>query len=142
MGLKLSALRIIFVFVDIEEEVSLSFSGVSIYVFLFEDSDIYPVDAYGLSVLSDNGVTGNLYGNRDLFYLAASLYALACDPQLKRQPEEMKSQQTGLVRVTLGNELQYNYNTYTQRAHMNAMNAPRKRLAVGCPAWSDHLVCD
>ena len=68
---------------DIEEEVSLSFSKVSISVSQFEDSDIIPVDAYELSGLSDNGVTGNLYRNRDLFYLAASLYALACDPQLK-----------------------------------------------------------
>ena len=70
VGLKLSALCIIFVFVDIEEEVSLSFSEVSIYVSQFKDSDIFPVDACDLSVLSDNGVTGNLYGNRDLFYLA------------------------------------------------------------------------
>ena len=81
---KLSALRIIFVFVDIEEDVSLSFSEMSINVSQFEDRDIIAVDANGLSGLSDDRVTSYLYGNQGLFFfLAASFYTLACDPQLK-----------------------------------------------------------
>ena len=61
VGNNLSALRIIFIFVDIEEEVSFSFSEKSINVSQFKDSDIIPVDVYDLSALSDNRVTGNLY---------------------------------------------------------------------------------
>ena len=76
-------LRIIFVFVDMGEEVSLSYSEMYINVYQFEDSDIIPVDTNDLSALSDDRVTGNLYGNRGLFHLAASLYALACDLQFK-----------------------------------------------------------
>ena len=68
---------------DIEEVVSLSFSEMCINVSQLEDSDIIRVDAKDLSALSDDRVTGNLYRNRGLFQLAASLYALACDPQLK-----------------------------------------------------------
>ena len=45
VGHKLSTLHIIFVFVDIEEEVSLSFSAMYINVRQFEDSDIIPVVA-------------------------------------------------------------------------------------------------
>ena len=74
VGHKLSTLRIIFVFVDIEEEVSLSFSEMYINVSQFEDSDIIPVDANDRSALLDDSVTGNLYENQGLFYLAASLY--------------------------------------------------------------------
>ena len=80
VGLKLCALHIIFVFVDMEEEVSLSFSEMYINISQFEGSDIISVDANDLSALSDDRVTGNLYRNQGLFYLAASLYALACDP--------------------------------------------------------------
>ena len=63
MGNNLSALRIIFVFVDIEEEVSLSFSEMSINVSQFEDRNIIVVDANDLSTLSDGRVKANLYGN-------------------------------------------------------------------------------
>ena len=80
---KLSALRIIFVFVDIEGDVSLSFSEMSINVSQFEDRDIIVVDAHDLSALSDDRVKANLYGNPGLFLLAAGLYSLACDPKLK-----------------------------------------------------------
>ena len=83
VGCYLSALRIIFVFVDIEEEASLSFSEMSINISQFEDSDIIVVDANDLSALSDNRVKANLYGNQGLFLLAASLYTSACDPQLR-----------------------------------------------------------
>ena len=100
VGHKLSAFRIAFVFVDIEE-VSLSFLEMSINVSQFEDCDIIPVDANDLSALSDDRVTGNLHGNRVLFYLVASCYALACNPQVKGWPEELTSLQTGPVRVTL-----------------------------------------
>ena len=83
MGDNVSACRIIFVFVDIEEDVSLSFSEMSINVSQFEDRDIFVVDAHDLSALSDDRVKANLYGNPGLFLLAASLYSLACDPKLK-----------------------------------------------------------
>ena len=72
VGHKLSMLRIISVFVDIAEEVSLSFSEMSINVSQFEHRDITAVDASDLSALSNDRVTGNLYRNRGLFYLAAS----------------------------------------------------------------------
>ena len=80
---KLSALRIIFVFVDIEEDVSLSFSEMSINVSQFEDRDIIVVDAHDLSAPSDDRVKGNLYGNPGLSLLAASIYYLARDLKLK-----------------------------------------------------------
>ena len=101
VGSKLSASCKTFVFVDMEEEVSLSFSEMYISVSQFEGGDIIPVDANDLSALSDDRVTGNIYRNQGQFLLAASLYTLACDPQLRGRPEERNSQQTGPVRVTL-----------------------------------------
>ena len=100
VGNILRALRIIFVFVDMEEKVSLSFSEVYISVFQFEGGDIIPFDSNDLSALSGDRITSNLYRNQGLFCLAGSLYALACDPQLKRSPKEINSQQAGPVRVT------------------------------------------
>ena len=54
VGCQLSALRIIFVFGDVEEEVSLSFSEMSVNISQFEDRDIIVVDANDLSALSDD----------------------------------------------------------------------------------------
>ena len=75
---------------DVEKEVSLSFSEMSIKASPFEDSDVIPVDANDLSALSDDSVTGNLHGNQELFFffLTASLHDLAFDPQLKGCPED------------------------------------------------------
>ena len=58
------------------EEVSWSYSEMYINVYQFEDSDIIPVDTNDLPALSDDRVTGNLYRNQGLFYLAASLYSM------------------------------------------------------------------
>ena len=69
VGDNLSALRIIFVFVDIEDEVSLSFSEKSLYVAQFEDLDIIAVDSSDLSAPADDRITANLYGNQGLFFL-------------------------------------------------------------------------
>ena len=86
MGDKLSALRIIFVFVDIEDEVRLSFSEMSINVSQFEFRDIIVVDANDLSALSDDRVTAYLHGNQGLGFLPASLYTICLRPTIKKMP--------------------------------------------------------